>query len=95
MNEKCSIQLLIEGRVQGVGFRYFVREQANALGITGWVRNTYDGKVQAYGEGTRDKLEIWVNYLNQGPRSSFVTNIIKEWGAAKGTFKSVLIAATQ
>lgn len=94
MTDIRGVQVIIEGRVQGVGFRYFVREQATSLGLSGWVRNTFDGKVESYAEGPVEKLEIWLAKLQQGPRSAFVTQIYKDWLEAKGTYKSFQIAPT-
>ncbi|SMB99540.1 acylphosphatase [Thermanaeromonas toyohensis ToBE] len=58
----------IRGRVQGVGFRYFAREHAVALGINGWIRNCYDGTVEGVAEGPREKVEKFLSLCRQGPR---------------------------
>jgi len=68
-------QLKISGRVQGVGFRYSMAEEAGRLGITGWVRNRRDGTVEAVVDGDPDALEAIVAWARQGPRGSRVTDV--------------------
>lgn len=94
MSENVGIHVLIEGRVQGVGFRFFTKEQALKLGLTGWVRNTFDGNVEAYAEGLKEDLEIWLTHLQRGPSSAFVTNIKKDWSPAQGKFRKFQVVAT-
>ena len=89
-----GLHVIIEGRVQGVGYRFFARENALKLGLTGWVRNTYDGNVEGYAEGTKENLEKWVSVLQKGPRSSFVTTIRQDWKVPQGKFKTFQIAPT-
>ncbi len=94
MSADVGIHITIEGRVQGVGFRYFTREQAEKLHLTGWVRNTFDGNVEAYAEGSQPELDSWLALLQRGPVSAFVTNIHKEWTPAQGKFKNFQVAPT-
>jgi acylphosphatase len=89
-----GVHVIIEGRVQGVGYRYFAKENALNLGLVGWVRNKFDGSVEGYAEGTEENLEKWLNILYRGPRSSFVTAIKKEWKEPQGNFRSFQIAPT-
>jgi acylphosphatase len=58
---------LVSGRVQGVGFRWFVEREALALGLTGWVRNLDDGRVEAYAVGTPEQLDHLAGRLHRGP----------------------------
>ena len=60
---KKAIRLSIQGAVQGVGFRYYVRSGATALGVTGWVRNLPDGSVQVHAEGEEDRLHAFREHL--------------------------------
>ena len=76
----------IEGRVQGVGFRYFVLMEAQALGLTGWVGNRVDGQVEVVAEGEHELLEKLLASLNQGPRGALVMDVHYEWGVASGEF---------
>ena len=74
MSEK-SIQarrFLVRGRVQGVGFRWFVEREAHMLGIVGWVRNNHDGSVEVLAQGTRDQLSGLYSRLREGPRAARV-----------------------
>ncbi len=63
------------GRVQGVGFRYFVLREAEALGIHGWVRNRADGTVEALARGTKEELDRLQDSLQEGPRWSRVVSV--------------------
>jgi len=65
----------VRGRVQGVGFRWFVEREAKMLGISGWVRNNSDGSVEVLATGTRDQLSALRARLQQGPRAARVDNV--------------------
>ena len=65
----------VMGRVQGVGFRYFVRREAEALGLDGWVRNMADGSVEALATASTEALEGFERRLEEGPRLSHVTSL--------------------
>ena len=64
--DKVRIYAVFHGEVQGVGFRYTARQAANALGLTGWVRNEYDGSVSAEIQGDRDSIQEWLRMVNSG-----------------------------
>ncbi len=85
-NDLEMLHSTIEGRVQGVGFRYFVLEKAQDLKLTGWVRNCWNGNVEVLAEGSRDALEKLLVFLRQGPRAAMVTNIEYEWKEASGRY---------
>ena len=74
MNEK-RIRAVVEGYVQGVGFRWFVSRAARRLGISGWVRNNPDGSVETVAEGEESKLDEFVDRLRQGPSSASVSDV--------------------
>ena len=69
------IRFVVTGRVQGVGFRWFVKAEARPLGLTGWVRNREDGAVEGEAEGREDAIEALVPCLEEGPASAIVTNV--------------------
>ncbi len=83
-----QLHAFVEGRVQGVGFRYFVIQQAQTLGLRGWVRNTWDDKVEVTAEGNRPDLDVLLQYLQSGPRSAVVLHVEVEWLPANNSFKT-------
>ncbi len=74
----------VSGRVQGVGFRYFVQRTATELGVGGWVRNRPDGSVEAHGEGTPDLLTAFRAALEQGPPVSRVDSVHESPATVRG-----------
>ena len=68
-------KFVVRGRVQGVGFRWFVEREAKTLGISGWVRNNSDGSVEVLASGTEEQLSGLRLRLQQGPRASRVDNV--------------------
>lgn len=66
---------LIDGRVQGVGFRYFVRDRARREGVRGWVRNLFDGRVEAFGVGEADQIARFEAHIQQGPAGARVAHV--------------------
>ena len=94
MADQQRLHAWLDGHVQGVGFRYFVRERAGTLPITGWVRNLHDGRVELIAEGTRQDLEKMLSAVRKGPRGSYVTDVRVDWGIASGEFDSFRVQAT-
>ena len=78
------LQLVVEGWVQGVGYRWFVRESARRLGISGWVRNRDDGSVEMEAEGAANVLETFVGELRTGNPSARVDRLSSKTVAAQG-----------
>lgn len=84
--ETKRLHATVHGRVQGVGFRWFVMESARDIDITGWVRNRYNGTVEVVAEGCQEELAKLEKALNQGPRSSNVTRVDAHYHQATGEF---------
>lgn len=68
-------RFVVRGRVQGVGFRWFVEREAHILGIAGWVRNNFDGTVEVLAMGTREQLAGMRSRLQEGPRAARVDEV--------------------
>ena len=68
-------KFVVRGRVQGVGFRWFVEREARTLGISGWVRNNSDGSVEVLASGTQEQLFGLRSRLQQGPRAARVDSV--------------------
>lgn len=66
---------MVRGRVQGVGFRWFVEREAHMLQIAGWVRNNPDGTVEVLAQGTREQLAGLHSRLREGPRAARVDDV--------------------
>ena len=73
------LHFLIKGRVQGVGFRWFVQREASELELRGWVRNTEDGDVEVVAAGHVEDLAELRESLRKGPRGSRVDNLIEHY----------------
>lgn len=69
------VRYLVSGRVQGVGFRQFVAEEASRLAIAGWVRNLPDGRVEAEAEGNAEEISRFEQILARGPALSRVDQV--------------------
>ncbi|KAJ1684531.1 hypothetical protein LUZ63_020286 [Rhynchospora breviuscula] len=70
-----AVDLKITGRVQGVSYRWTCRQEAERLGVTGWVRNEPDGSVAAHAEGERDAVEALVGWCRSGPSGARVDDV--------------------
>ena len=73
-----TVHYRIIGKVQGVAFRHFTRDEANKLGITGTVQNLTDGSVDVYASGDSKSLERFEQFLRNSPGHSLVTNVEKK-----------------
>ncbi len=82
---------LVRGRVQGVGFRWFVEAEARTLGLAGWVRNNPDGCVEVLAAGSREQLAALRSRLAQGPRASRVDAVDESEAAAQADLKNFRI----
>jgi acylphosphatase len=82
------LEAVVHGRVQGVGFRFFVIRLAGRLGLTGWVANEPSGRVRCVAEGQRAELESLLAELREGPPGAAVERVEAAWSAATGAFSS-------
>ena len=86
------LHVFISGLVQGVGFRYAIYRKAGRIGLSGWVRNTPDGRVEAVFEGEKPVLEEILDWCTQGPALSRVDRVESTWAAAEGGSEEFEIA---
>jgi acylphosphatase len=91
MGQPARVHVIVSGRVQGVAYRYFAEKRAASLGVTGWVRNLYDGRVEVLAEGDRADLELFLGELRKGPRLAQIEDFEIRWAAYTGEFPSFLI----
>jgi acylphosphatase len=87
MSEKERLRAEVFGDVQGVGFRAFVMRRAMAYGLTGWVRNRWDGSVELTAEGPHPALETLLADVKSGPSGSTVERVEAFWEAATSEFR--------
>jgi acylphosphatase len=78
-----AVRAVVHGRVQGVGFRWAVREAARTAGATGWVRNRDDGTVEAHVEGDESAVESVMAFLGEGPQGAQVERVERDDAAAE------------
>jgi acylphosphatase len=82
----AAAEILVEGHVQGVGYRDFARRRAAVLGLGGWVMNLRDGRVRVRAEGPRPSIEELVRALEKGPPLSRVVRVEIRWLPVSGGF---------
>ena len=80
----ASFRYVVRGRVQGVGYRYFVMREASALGVAGFARNLADGTVEVVAEAAEEVLELFEDRLRQGPSFARVSALDRSAIAARG-----------
>lgn len=83
-----NAHIFISGFVQGVGFRHFIKNKASELGLTGWVRNMSDGRVEAVFSGSKEKIEKIILSCRKGPFLTEVESIEVIWKETKEKFSS-------
>jgi acylphosphatase len=70
-----TTHVIIKGKVQGVFFRATAKEVADKIGVSGWVRNTPEGDVEAVASGSEEQVNAFIEWCRKGPRSAVVTNV--------------------
>jgi len=88
---RVARRVIVSGRVQGVGFRYFAHEVASREGVKGWVRNLPDGRVEAYVEGEAEAVTRVERALGQGPRSARVDAVEVETEEPIGGYRDFIV----
>lgn len=88
---KARVRLKILGRVQGVYYRASALQEAQKLGLTGWVRNCPDGSVEAVAEGPWDKIDGLIAWCKNGPPGARVTGVDVRWECPENTFRGFSI----
>ena len=87
-DEIARVHVWVQGRVQAVGFRAFVQQNAMQIGVTGWVRNVGYSMVEAVAEGTKEQIEMFLRMMTRGPLGSRVDESREEWEQVTGEFES-------
>ncbi len=88
---KVRAHVFVSGRVQGVFFRYETRQHARRVGVTGWVRNLPDGRVEAVFEGEKEAVDYMIEFCRRGPPAARVEKVEVIWEPYKGEFDSFTI----
>ncbi|OKH15334.1 acylphosphatase [Fischerella major NIES-592] len=84
MSQSIRAHLFISGRVQGVGYRFATVDTASQLGLSGWVRNLPDGRVEAVFEGVQEVVEEMIRWCHQGPPAATVKDVVVEYEKPEG-----------
>ncbi|MEA4907450.1 MAG: acylphosphatase [Chloroflexi bacterium] len=88
------LHAIVDGHVQGVGYRAFVYREALNLNLTGWVRNLSNGQVEVVAEGGRPTLDQLLTRLRRGPQAALVSFVQPEWLPATGEFRHFDVRST-
>ena len=79
-----AVFLKIHGKVQGVNYRASAQSKAQSLNLTGWTKNSLDGTVESQAEGTREKLEHFIDWCQKGSPAASVSSVEVNWVSPKG-----------
>jgi acylphosphatase len=90
---RCRVQIVYSGQVQGVGFRYTAKRTAAGFEVTGLVRNLPDGRVELVAEGTREELEGFRQAIREAGLEHFIRNEEVHWSEAQSSFRGFEIAS--
>jgi acylphosphatase len=83
---EAAVFAVLEGRVQGVGFRYHASQECRRLGLAGWVQNTRRGKVELWAEGPKEQLAALLQWLRDGPPGARVDSLVYDYRPATGQY---------
>ena len=87
MENKVRAHVIISGRVQGVCFRMETQQAAKRIGVSGWVKNRFDGTVEAVVEGDKKQVDQTIEWCRKGPALSAVSNLEVNWESFTGEFR--------
>jgi acylphosphatase len=93
-SDTLRLHVWVQGRVQAVGFRAFVQQNAVLIGVTGWVRNVGYDTVEAVAEGTKEQIDGFLRMVKRGPMGSRVDESREEWEQVTGEFGSFRVKAS-
>lgn len=91
MNDPIRADIIVTGRVQGVFFRASAMEEAQRLGLLGFVRNLPDGSVEAVAEGERAQVDAFIAWCRTGPPNAQVTDVFPRLSTSRGEFRTFTI----
>ena len=89
-----AIHAIVEGRVQGVGFRAHVAQVAQSLDLTGWVRNKGENQVEVWAEGSQVNLDTLLAYLQRGPNMAYVSNVQVDRPQPEGKYSQFMVISS-
>jgi acylphosphatase len=92
--DDAQCRAVVKGRVQGVGFRYFIQRQAADLGLTGWVRNLANGDVEFLARGPKDAVAQLLSRANEGPALAWVQHVAANWQPPDPNLKGFRVRET-
>lgn len=90
-----AVHVLVEGRVQGVGYRQGCRQTARSLDLVGWVRNLPDGRVELFAQGSDDRVDRFLDWVWAGPPSARVLGVQSDVVATDNTLTDFFIQPNQ
>ncbi len=90
-DKKLCAHVIVSGRVQGVAYRYYARDIAYQLGVTGWVKNLINGDVELIVEGSQESVEEMISWCKKGPRLATVEEVRVEWLPFSGKYNQFRI----
>jgi acylphosphatase len=93
-SEGVRVHIWVKGRVQAVGFRAYVQQNAVQLGVSGWVRNVANDRVEAVAEGSREQIDDFILAVKRGPLGSRVDEAREERESVTGEFQSFRVKAS-
>lgn len=87
MSENATVHMVLKGRVQMVGFRWFAYQWAGDFDLSGWVKNNIDGTVEIEVEGKKSRIESFIKEMKTGPRFALVDNMDIKWKSFQNEYR--------